>query len=277
MTGRPLRVLHAPWDVGGHPSTLAAAERTLGLDSRCYTLSPSPFGYEGARSLTRAGRSPVVVEAARLRLLELALRWADVVHLNFGSTILPADVAATPTDDAHSLSGRVARSTYRWLRRTGSGFDLALLRRVGKPIIVTFQGDDARPTVGHPAGLQPDPDLDRRRMRLIEQFDRSAASLLALNPDLLQVLPHRAEFFPYANVDVRRMQCRPLPSGPTLKVAHAPTSRGVKGTDSVIEAVATLQREGVNIELDLIEGVVNSEVLRRLGDAHVVVDQLRIG
>ena len=41
----PIRVLHAPAAVGGHPSGLAAAERELGLDSTVLTLHTPPFGY----------------------------------------------------------------------------------------------------------------------------------------------------------------------------------------------------------------------------------------
>src|SRR5690242_3548815 len=42
---RPLRVLHCPTDVGGHPSGLARAERELGLDSHVVAFEDSPFRY----------------------------------------------------------------------------------------------------------------------------------------------------------------------------------------------------------------------------------------
>ena len=65
--------------------------------------------------------------------------------------------------------------------------------------------------------------------------------------------------------------------GDVLRVAHAPSKRAVKGTDTVIAAVESLRARGVPIELDLIEGVPNREARIRYGAADVVVDQLRIG
>ena len=69
----------------------------------------------------------------------------------------------------------------------------------------------------------------------------------------------------------------PVEPGQTLRVAHAPSKRAVKGTDAVLAAVESLQARGAPIELDLIEGVPNREARLRYAAADVVVDQLRIG
>jgi glycosyltransferase involved in cell wall biosynthesis len=71
----------------------------------------------------------------------------------------------------------------------------------------------------------------------------------------------------------------PAPAEPreTMRVAHAPSKRAVKGTESVIAAVESLRSRGAPIELDLIEGVPNREARKRYAAADVVVDQLRIG
>jgi glycosyltransferase involved in cell wall biosynthesis len=63
----------------------------------------------------------------------------------------------------------------------------------------------------------------------------------------------------------------------TLRVAHAPTDRAVKGTAVVLAAVQQLQGEGLDVQLDLIEGVANEACLARKGRADVVVDQLALG
>ena len=62
-----------------------------------------------------------------------------------------------------------------------------------------------------------------------------------------------------------------------MRVAHAPSKRAVKGTESVIAAVEALRSRGAPIELDLIEGVPNREARKRYAGADVIVDQLRIG
>ena len=72
---------------------------------------------------------------------------------------------------------------------------------------------------------------------------------------------------------------QPAPTEPseTLRVAHAPSKRAVKGTDAVLAAIESLRSRGVPIELDLIEGVPNREARLRYPAADVVIDQLRIG
>src|SRR6185295_12334519 len=96
-------------------------------------------------------------ERRRLGLLLRALRDADVVHFNFGRTILPPQLRM---------------------------LDLPLLRRAGKVVAVTFQGDDARlgATARARGGasfptalphLYPAAQDDVRRRR-VERFDRHA-------------------------------------------------------------------------------------------------------
>ena len=274
--GRPLRVLHCPYDVGGHASCLAAAERELGLDSRCITLAPSPFGYQGSESLTREGANPVWVELSRFRLFLRATRWADVVHFGFGSTIAPPNTWPTSVMSA-SLTKRMVSRIYRTSCRPFWGRDLASLAAHGKGIVVTFQGDDVRPSAGHPADVVVDRGQDERKRSLVRLFDRHAHAMYAVNPDLLRHLPARASFLPYANVDPQRVVFSSIGDHAGIIIAHAPTNRHVKGTADVVMAVHALQSEGHRVELDLIEGVTNAETVRRMAAADVVVDQLRVG
>src|SRR5207342_3446127 len=65
-------------------------------------------------------------------------------------------------------------------------------------------------------------------------------------------------------------QPAPTEPGGVLRVAHAPSKRAVKGTDTVLSAVASLRARGAPIELDLIEGVPNREARLRYAAADVV-------
>ena len=69
----------------------------------------------------------------------------------------------------------------------------------------------------------------------------------------------------------------PTEPGETLRIAHAPSKRAVKGTEAVLAAVESLRAKGAPVELDLIEGVPNAEARLRYAAADVVVDQLRVG
>ena len=259
---RPLRVLHCPSLIGGNPGQLARAERELGLDSRAVALIPSPYAFEADEILAPAGAGFARRESARLGLLWRALRWADVVHFNFGSTVMPR--RADPSSGLRAAAWRAYAAML-------DGRDLPLLRRAGKVIAMTYQGNDARQrdvslarydvSIAREVGpAYYPPGSDERKRAEIERIDRSADLIYALNPDLLAVLPERARFLSYANVDPAGIEPRP-PNDPSAApvVAHAPTNRDAKGTRFVLAALERLREEGVAFELRLIEGVGNRE------------------
>jgi glycosyltransferase involved in cell wall biosynthesis len=257
-TAEPLRVLHTPAAVGGQAHGLAAAERELGLRSEAVTLEPSQFGHGGSRSMTRGRR-----EYLRWKTLVRALTEFDVVHFNFGSSLLPA------------LYGRALE--FR---------DLALLKRRGKAVFVTYQGDDARQgdvlrrlfefSPATEVGYYTD-ETDERKRAAIRSFDRYADGIFALNPDLLHVLPGRAEFLPYASVDPREWPYAEHPANDVPVVLHSPTDRAAKGTRFLVEAVDRLAAEGVRLELQIVEGLPFAEAHALYPRADLFVDQLLAG
>jgi len=245
-----IRVLHAPAAVGGHPSGLAAAERELGLASTVLTLHEPPFGYAVDRVLAPEGTSVAAREWRRWRAVAAA-RSYDVVHFNFGSSLAPS---------YHGTAGRGGRG-YGLYARLLEQRDLPLLR--AQAIFVTFQGDDVRP-LGDAAD-------DARKRRRVKRFTDAADGLYVLNPDLLQHVPE-AEFLPYASVDPRAWTPVPQAGNGPLRIVHAPSDRWRKGTDDVLAAV-----EGLDVELELVEGLTRAEARRAYERADVVVDQLVVG
>ena len=279
---RPLRVLHTPDLVGGNASVLAAAERRAGLDSRCVALSGHQFGYSADFTMSR---SLVGGELARPRLLRRALRWADVIHFNFGRSIAPGRVDRTRLDRDHPRVGGLARRLYNALAQPLEFRDVDILRRHDKTIAVTFQGTDIRQydllepgsVLASETADQPAPDNELRRAR-VTAWNGRADLLFALNPDLLRLLPARASFLPYTCVNLNETPgSTARPREEILRVAHAPSNRAVKGTRFLLHAVEQLAREGVPIQLDLVEGVDHTSAMRRYALADVVVDQLVVG
>jgi glycosyltransferase involved in cell wall biosynthesis len=265
----PLRVLHAPTAVGGHPGGLARAERELGLESTAISLLPHPFGHGVDEVLGRDGDGVVRQSVNRFRLLR-RMRNADVVHFNFGEPVLPF-VRRTITGPIATVARALA---FR---------DLMLLHRLGTRIVVTFQGDDARQaTVGGPLiRAVPErytPDRDAARQRTIAAFDRYADAIFFLNPDLADVLPERARFLPYASVDPDEWALRPGDTAldPPV-VVHAPSDSRVKGTDRIVEAVSQLEAEGVALRFELLQGASREAVRSALEKSTLVVDQLNAG
>jgi hypothetical protein len=60
-----------------------------------------------------------------------------------------------------------------------------------------------------------------------------------------------------------------------VEIVHTPNHRGFKGTEFLIDAVSTLQSEGLKINLTLVEGLPNSKVRELLCEgADILVEQL---
>ena len=63
----------------------------------------------------------------------------------------------------------------------------------------------------------------------------------------------------------------------TLSIAHPSNHRKIKGTECLVSAVNRLRSEGLDISLDVIEGVDINKSRERLSKADVIVDQLMMG
>jgi glycosyltransferase involved in cell wall biosynthesis len=275
----PIRVLHCPELVGGNAQQLARAERALGLESVAVAFDQTVFAYDTDEVLFAPSDRLLRRELERVRLLRRALRDFDVVHFNFGRTMTPVP----PDERPPTWRGRAFAAYARLVELR----DLPLLKRAGKAVVVTYQGDDARQgdvsrttfdvsIASHAEAGYYTASGDEHRRRRIRSVDRYADAIFALNPDLLRVLPSRAEFLPYASVDPSEWQPVPNAAGPPV-VLHAPTHRGGKGTRFVLEAVELLRAEGVEFGFELVEGLPRAEARRTYERAHLLVDQVLAG
>lgn len=255
-----LRVLHAPCLVAGNPGRLAQAERNVGLASWCISADPNPYGYPVDEQGRTIGEGRLGFELQRWRLLLRAVRDFDVVHFNFGRTFFPNTLQ----------------------------LDLPLLKRSGKAIFMTYQGDDARQgdycrkhfdiTFANrvPEGYYSTAS-DAEKRRRIARVARYADGIFALNPDLLHVLPTGARFLPYANVDLDLWRPVRWPHNPVRAIVHAPTHRAVKGTELILAAVERLRSDGEDFELKLVENMSHSEARQAYERADLAIDQLFAG
>lgn len=170
-----------------------------------------------------------------------------------------------------------------------SRIEVCLLSLMKVPIFIQYQGNDAR---------QGDYSRENFRITFADQVEESfysedsdiakrnsirfyagvAKKIYALNPDLLHVLPGHTEFLPYSHISLdewspiyTQLDERPL------RVGHAPSHRGVKGTGLIINAVEKLQNDGFDIELVLVEGMSNANAKELYKTIDVLVDQLFAG
>lgn len=283
---RPLRILHLPVDLGGHARALAWSQRKLGADAISANLHPSPYGFEGDLSYARSLGDPFRIpmrEWGRMRLMARSML-ADVIHLHFGQSL--ASLRPFPLKDRaqDGLAGRL----WARLARTLWLSDIALWRRMGKTVAMTFYGDDIRLvseaiqrnpwthlSVSAVAGLMV--DRDPLKHKLCAALGRLGIIVFATNPDLLATLPQGSTFLPYGHVYASPSPTPPAFNGDVLRLLHLPTNRAVKGTDFFIAAVEQAKSEGARLELTIAEGIPNRDVPALIRANDLLLDQLRVG
>jgi glycosyltransferase involved in cell wall biosynthesis len=128
-----------------------------------------------------------------------------------------------------------------------------ILRALGKKSVFHYLGSDIR-------GKTPE------RLR----FGKKAGAEIVGSYDAIRWVPE-AEVIP-PGIDLARIE----PSQPSDRqrpvILHAPSSRRRKGTEHVIAAC-----EGLDADLEIVEGLRHDEAFERFRSADIVVDQLNAG
>jgi glycosyltransferase involved in cell wall biosynthesis len=164
--------------------------------------------------------------------------------------------------------------------------EMALLRRAGKQLFTYTYGADVRTREATLALGKfnfcmdcPEPGKfcvcdDQAGAQNMRNIERYANAMFAMG-DMTAYVPAGRVFhfwpldtdaIPYVGTDPR--------AGQPLRVAHAPNHPHFKGTSYLLDAIDRLRNEGVAIELVRVQGVPNTEVMRVLAGADLVVEQL---
>ncbi|MCO5124628.1 MAG: glycosyltransferase [Rhizobacter sp.] len=257
--GRPKSrgVFQGPGPSAGQPGILSRALRARGAAAQSINLSMTTGLSHQSDAYWPAS---AVFEQASLAMW--AARRFDVLHLHFRPII---NIFAGAGYDPASFA------------------DLALAHEAGKRVVFQFRGSEIRlnaefrkcnpfawPEAEDPSGMP-----DSQKLLLLQHVRENADVILVPDVELQTYVPEArivqraVELKKLAYVGAKRKE-RP-------KVCHAPTRRGAKGTDEVLEAVKKLQAEGVDFEFTLLEGLAHKKLLAVLADADIVIDQLLIG
>jgi hypothetical protein len=243
-----LVILHGPENVAGYAEILADAQRSAGLNaiSVCYnSQQASPYQHKfGMRGFT-----------LRDILTKISTE-LEVLHLYFGRSFTGDDLA-----DAH------------------------LARRLGKPVFMTLLGCDVRDSKriyrqGEPTmctNCWPQ-GCSISRQATLQLLDTLKTPALVTTPDLaLEVkrsiwlpIPIQIAFWQESGQVLR-------PQNRSLRVLHAPTDQGKKGTIYVSQAIDRLVAQGCQIELVLAQNVTQKELRALALTCDVAIDQVMAG
>jgi len=165
--------------------------------------------------------------------------------------------------------------------------ELQQLKDAGIKPALLFHGSDIRLPSRHAkrerwSPFTPgDPLTDRleaQAARFAELVEQADVPVFVSTVDLLDDVP-KAQWLPVAIDPAPWAQAaRPLFSSDTDRpvVVHVPSSAQLKGSDRIDEVLTELAGRGL-VEYRRISGVTHSEMPAVIGDADIVVDQLRIG
>lgn len=286
---KEIRVVHVPSSVGGNPEGLSLHLKKLGVHSEVWELSPNPFGYKADKTIWCVNDGKFIREFKRWRAIWRAAREFDIIHLNFGTALSVPFPFRRKIDKGWKV---ILVFLYALYSRFVLFSELRIYRFYNRKIFIHYQGDDARQGdfclshFEHSIAKYTDENYyckytDSFKRYMISKFDRYCSEIYAVNPDLLYVLPSRAKYIPYCNIDLddwvpnesdnNFMIPRPL------RIGHAPSHRGAKGTELILDAFLQLRREGFVFEVDLIEGVPHAEARKRYENIDVLIDQLYAG
>ncbi len=203
--------------------------------------------WENVQALRRKGVDARLVVFERGRLHHEA-DWSLDRHGRLASRLLQQFAAfaklAPQTDVFHFYFG---------LTLIPKSLQFPLLRALRKKSVFHYLGSDIR---------------GKTREQLA--FGKRADAEIVGSYDAIRWVPEAHVIPP--GLDLRAFTPVPPSDNPRPLVVHAPSNRGKKGTELVIEACAQLP-----VDLDLVEGVPHEVARERYARADIVVDQVKAG
>jgi len=255
-----MKILHTPHNNGGHRWIISRHERKLGLQSDLIVLPDQPY-YKSYDRCLHINNKTIPNEIKRYLFVKEAIKKYDVFHFNAGSSIMD-----------HPFPGL-------------NLMDLGMIKKAGKKIIVTYQGDDCRQKdylIKHynlyyrsKGYTLNDWYLDTNKRARVRRFNRFADHIFAISPDIMNFLPERTEFLPTC-VEFKELKSPKCRKDSKIRIVHAPSNRGIKGTEDVLRTVKELSLK-YPIDLLLIENMTHSQAIEAYKQADIGIDQLVVG
>lgn len=166
------------------------------------------------------------------------------------------------------------------------GWELPILKRLGRRLVVHFRGCEARDRARNMA-LHPDinicQDCDHRppicglqqSARRREWARRFADAVLVTTPDMKDFNPD-ASHFPFFAPDVAAPE-RERSAGSEFRIVHVTNQPGIEGTRQIECAVENLRRRGWPVRFVWLHGRPHDEVLRELAGADLAIGKMKMG
>ncbi len=281
-----MKVIHVPKNVGGNPYLISKFLNKINIKSTVWVYEDFYFNYPADKIILDKKDGILLREIKKF----LALRYIfqnDTIFFNYGAGLYPPYF--TLEFERYSVWKKPLVFLYCLYINVMSRVELFLLKILKRKIFIQYQGDDARQgdfckknfsinIADNVDELYYSSATDKMKRKQIELYGKVSSKIYSLNPDLLHVLPKNAEFLPYMGQDLKSIQPKFIDSlDRPIRFGHAPSHRGVKGTDLIIEAFEKLRKENSSFEFILIENMAHGEAMKTYESLDVLIDQLFAG
>ena len=281
-----MKVIHVPKNVGGNPYLISKFLNKINIKSTIWVYEDFYFNYPADKIIIDKKDGILLREIKKF----LALRYIfqnDTVFFNYGAGLYPPYF--TLEFERYSAWKKPLVFLYCLYINIMSRVELLLLKILKRKIFIQYQGDDARQgdfcKKNFSINIADNVDeayyssvTDKMKRKQIDLYGKVSSKIYSLNPDLLHVLPKNAEFLPYMGQDLKSIKPKFIDSlDRPIRFGHAPSHRGVKGTDLIIKAFEKLGKENSSFEFILIENMAHSEAMKTYESLDVLIDQLFAG
>ena len=284
FTNKSKKIIHLPTTVGGNPQGISASMKSLDLDSVSWSTTQNYLKYKADYIIAEAD-NVFIKEFRKLLALRYIVKF-DVVFFNFGQMLFKPHLDFEYRK--FSIKYWPFICLYCMYNRTMAQIEIFLLKMFKKKLIMQFQGDDirqgdvclkkfdispAQSVEKHYYGAR----TDKMKRKIVAFYEKHCDLIYYLNPDLKHILGSKAKFLPYCHIDLNDWTPRAIMENKILKIGHAPSNRGFKGTDEILKVIRQLKDEGYEFEFVLIEGVSHDEAKEIYKTLDIMIDQLYAG
>ena len=269
-----MRILIGLVEVAGYGTRLVRGFEALGMDATFANLHDPPafrFGGGSAQPIVRLAQR---VMQRRVRCTNGAAR-AFWLALELAMRVLLLGWASLRFDAFIFLIG----NSFLW------GYDLPLLRALGKRVVLVYLGSDERPPYLNGVFVaQHRQDLvtaclraGGARKRRLRQAGRHAelvvSHVFSSHFQAGPIVPFLWMGFPSEDLALDVAPAPRAADAPT-RILHAPSNPESKGTEQVRAAIARLRARGHALEYVELSGRPHAEVLAELRSCDFVVDEV---
>lgn len=173
---------------------------------------------------------------------------------------------------------------------TRSGWELPLLKRMGRKVVVHYRGCEIRDReqniARHPE-MNICEECDYRPPACQEPYNvlrralarRYGDAYVVTTPDLKDFAPNAIHLPFFAPVSLQVSAAPSVAGGRTrpFKIVHATNHPGIEGTRHIAQAIERLKAKGFRIDFTLLKGVAHERVLAELADADLAIGKMKMG